>query len=134
VSSLVAACIPGNTDKDARPIAEFLAANLALLAHIEAQASAPLKDALLPPLGPLCLGVRRAVNPKLGASIAMAGGSCSVGCKMCRPGRTDDMMRPSCSPITALQQCPSWQVGLGSNRVKIAQNIWFNLSGISQVR
>jgi 5-methylcytosine-specific restriction endonuclease McrA len=45
VSNLVAACIPCNADKDARPIERFLAGNPALLARIKAQARAPLKDA-----------------------------------------------------------------------------------------
>jgi 5-methylcytosine-specific restriction endonuclease McrA len=45
VSNLVAACIPCNTDKGARPIEQFLAGKPALLARIKAQARAPLRDA-----------------------------------------------------------------------------------------
>jgi 5-methylcytosine-specific restriction endonuclease McrA len=45
VSNLVPACIPCNTDKDARPIEQFLAGKPALLARIKAQVRAPLKDA-----------------------------------------------------------------------------------------
>jgi 5-methylcytosine-specific restriction endonuclease McrA len=45
VSNLVPACIPCNTEKDAKPVEEFLAGHPALLARIKAQAKAPLKDA-----------------------------------------------------------------------------------------
>jgi hypothetical protein len=44
-SPVRARCIPRNTDKDARPIEEFLAGKPALLARIKAQARAPLNDA-----------------------------------------------------------------------------------------
>jgi hypothetical protein len=37
---------PCNAAKDARPIEEFLAGKPALLAHIKAQARAPLNDAV----------------------------------------------------------------------------------------
>lgn len=44
VSNFTMACVPGNPDKGARPVEEFLVGKPAVLARIDAQGRAPLND------------------------------------------------------------------------------------------
>jgi hypothetical protein len=78
-SNLIAACIPCNTKKDARPIKEFLAGTPAVIARIKAQARAPLKAAVADgygfavPASPVPAFSRTAFHPRLLATLASGG-------------------------------------------------------------
>jgi RRXRR protein len=77
--NLIAACIPCNTEKDARPIEAFLAGKPAVIARIKAQARAPLKDAVAGrygfavPASPVAAFGRTAFHPRLPATLASGG-------------------------------------------------------------
>jgi hypothetical protein len=75
-SNLIVACIPPNTEKDARPIEEFLAGKPAIIARIKAQARAPLKDVVADrygfavPASPVAAFGRTAFHPRGPATLA----------------------------------------------------------------